>query len=134
MNLIKQATGALGLLGLAVAVTSRSRSRAPRTVTVTWSVRVPPSTPDDEPLYLTGNLPALGPWNPKGLQLHRIRPDAYIAKLQIPPATGLEYKFTRGSWETVEATENGQDRPNRNLLVSGPEQVFASVDAWADRV
>src|SRR5690606_31179766 len=50
-----------------------------------------------------------------------------------PPAGQLEFKFTRGNWETVESLANGGFRPNRTYTYDGnPKTLNLTVDGWAD--
>lgn len=72
---------------------------------------IPANTPHDASLYITGNFNKWNPADPRyKLQrqadgTYRIAVYTYLSK--------LEYKFTRGSWESVEGSENGKIRPNR---------------------
>ena len=99
---------------------------------VRWYVRVPAGTPPNAPVYLCGGHAVVGDWNPRGLPLLPVEPNLYCAALQIPDGTAFEYKFTRGSWDTVEAFPGGAERPNRLFVTAAPETVRAEVEAWTD--
>ena len=101
---------------------------------VSWLVRVPEGTPEDDTIYLCGNAPTVGCWDPQGAALHLIETRLYRLDLALRVGTKLEYKFTRGSWYTVERRRDGSDRPNRVLAVASPEEILANVEAWADQV
>ncbi|MCR9218357.1 MAG: alpha/beta hydrolase-fold protein, partial [bacterium] len=70
-------------------------------------------------VYLAGNL---NDWNP-GDPRYRLRPTReqtareYFFELPLSaiPTGGLEFKFTKGSWETVERNADLQDISNRTL-------------------
>jgi hypothetical protein len=101
-------------------------------VAVTILVSVPAGTPPSDPLWITGNVPALGPWDPRGLAL-RAQNGLLRATLELPFGTGLEFKVTRGSWDTVETAASGEGIPNRMHAFTGMETVHVAVAAWGDR-
>jgi len=74
------------------------------------------------PVYLTGNVDALGPWNPNGLLMSgqgKIR----TAEIQLPQDFHFEYKFTLGSWEREAVGPSGMVMPNRKMKVDANRQV-----------
>lgn len=75
-------------------------------------IYVPPETPTGEAVYLSGACEKLGAWNPAGLKLRRIDDGVWRAKVSVPADQPLEFKVTRGSWETVERAADGADRSN----------------------
>jgi predicted alpha/beta superfamily hydrolase len=107
---------------------------APQTPRVTFEVTVPPATPADAEVWISGDHAALGQWNGAGLKLTRTPEGRYTASLPLPAGTALQYKVTRGSWATVEKDAAGQELPNRTLrLGSKSERVSLSVVRWADQ-
>src|SRR5258708_5417137 len=51
------------------------------------------------PLFITGSIPALGPWNPRGAEM--VKDGKYrVYAFKAPPGTPLADKFTLGSWWT----------------------------------
>ena len=102
-------------------------------VVVEWRVRVPENTPARSAVYVCGDHPMLGNWDPRGLRLTREGSSLYRGELHVPSGTLLEYKFTRGSWETVETLPDGILRPNRTLAIRAPELVIAEIEAWSDQ-
>jgi predicted alpha/beta superfamily hydrolase len=103
--------------------------RASTAVSVTISVTVPADTPNDGDVFLAGNLmtPA---WRPNGVRMDRVENARYATKLELPAAATLEYKFTRGSWDTVEKAESGADISNRRLKVEPGLVVTDVVRRW----
>ena len=108
---------AFALLGLAACAGADSSDSASSRACceVTLSATVPEGTGT---LYLSGNIPELGPWNPAGLamegdDIHR------SARLTVPPGTELEYKFTLGAWDREALGPSGMVMPNHSLLVDG---------------
>ena len=99
--------------------------------TLRFEVTVPVQTPDDAIVHLTGSVDGLGPWDPAGLPL---RGDGlWVGELQLPVGTELEFKATRGSWETVEKDRQGDEIDNRRWRVDGDETVAFTVARWADQ-
>lgn len=95
-------------------------------------VQVPRDPAAADTVYLAGSLPALGPWKPDGLKLARQSDGAYSADIHLPAGQRLEYKMTRGTWDTVEKNADGSDRPNRQLVADADtHRVEISVARWA---
>jgi predicted alpha/beta superfamily hydrolase len=118
------------LLGLAAAPAVRAAD-----VAVTFAVTAPASTPADARLWLSGDLPALGAWNGAGLALARGPGGTHAGALRLPAGARLEYKVTRGSWDTVEKDAGGGERPNRTLVVGARDTtVRIAVATWRDQV
>jgi len=101
---------------------------------ITFQVAVPESTPTADTLYLAGDHPALGGWNPAGVRLERTGPRRYETTVRLAPGTAIEFKVTRGSWATVEKDSAGREIANRRYLVAVVDTVRAVVGAWRDQV
>lgn len=98
-------------------------------------VTVPNTTPDEDSICITGNMPQLADWAGKGVTLREIGPNLFQFCADFPEGSELEFKFTRGSFATVEKTAQGFERPNRKLTASGnklSERII--VEAWADKI
>jgi predicted alpha/beta superfamily hydrolase len=115
---------------LAAAVTAPASARAAQPVRVV--VRVPADTPADASVYLAGSLPAIGGWRADGVRLARQADGTYAGDLALEPGQALEFKITRGSWQTVEKHADGSERPNRELTVdAATKQLDVTVERWA---
>lgn len=73
-------------------------------------------------VYLTGNRPELGNWNPRGFAMTGSGRER-TATLRLPPGTRLEYKFTLGSWEREGLGPSGTVMPNYRLVVDADTNV-----------
>lgn len=102
-------------------------------VEVTIRVVVAGPLPPGESLFLSGNHPRLGGWNPAGLPLQRVSDDCFETTITVARATRLLFKATRGTWSTVETSGDGKERPNRALLADQSQTVELRVDGWADQ-
>jgi predicted alpha/beta superfamily hydrolase len=90
---------------------------------------IPFNTPAADKIYVVGNF---NNWNPADTSkiLQRQNDGTYQVTF-TPNGSNLEYKFTRGSWSTVEGDANGQFRPNRTLIWNGNVQNEAlTIQSW----
>ncbi len=90
---------------------------------------IPSNTPAGSKLYVAGTFNA---WDPLGTVM--VADGAGNYTCTIPEATGTaEYKFTRGSWATVEGNASGQYLPNRTFAFNGtPQTLNLTIQSWED--
>jgi predicted alpha/beta superfamily hydrolase len=103
-------------------------------VKVDFYVTVPADTAPDATIYLAGNLGEVGGWKADGVALNRLDTGEYHAQLQLPRGRTLEYKVTRGSWETVEKGVAGEELHNRTLSLDADKLQRVQVAAWRSAV
>lgn len=101
-------------------------------VEVHFVVTVPADTPADADVYLAGSLPAVANWKADGLKLHREGDGTYTAELNVEAGVTLEYKFTCGTWATVEKSPDGGEVPNRSITITDNTLIKSTVERWAD--
>ncbi|GAA3645130.1 hypothetical protein GCM10022397_32640 [Flavivirga jejuensis] len=94
-------------------------------ITITCSV---PKNTDD--VYIVGNQESLGNWNPKKVKMTKISDfkRAITLELQFP----AEFKFTRGSWESVGVIKKFQDDPNLKIDSYNENNFSYKIKNWAD--
>jgi predicted alpha/beta superfamily hydrolase len=101
---------------------------------ITFDVAVPLETAANAEVWISGNDEALGKWSGTGLKLSRTPDGRYTGTVSVPADTTIEYKVTRGTWETVEKDREGKEIPNRTLKVGTKKQrVTLTVARWADQ-
>ena len=107
---------------------------ADQTASIVFKVKVPPGTPTDAKLYLAGSDKALGgaEWKADGFHLTRGDDGVYTGTVDLPKDKQVEYKVTRGSWETVEKNGDGSEMNNRTLTPTKDSTVEIEVKRWAD--
>jgi predicted alpha/beta superfamily hydrolase len=119
---------------VASVIPSASGATPADTLAVTFVVSVPPGTPADATLFISGNVPELGPWDPGRKRLAPGADGTHVVTLALPRGSSLEYKITRGNWETVEKGPTGEEIPNRVFAVAQAETVRVAVAKWRDQV
>lgn len=92
---------------------------------------VPDNTPPDASLFVAGNFNA---WNPADARFQLRRDARGLYTATVPdPGPSVEFKFTRGSWTTVERDDDGRDIANRRATRDPAHPVVAaSIARWAD--
>jgi hypothetical protein len=88
-------------------------------VAVTFRVLAPPGTPPDATLYVPGSIAQLGPWDPAKQPMTYQGNGVWEATVSILDGTDLQYKYTRGTWETVEEWGSITGTDNRSVTVDG---------------
>ncbi len=100
--------------------------KAQLTIVVT---SLPTYTSDRVELYLAGTFNNWAPDN-KDYRLTKNKDGFYSLTLD-PPKGELKFKFTRGSWATVEGNREGSYRPDRILNYFGKKQtVYCNINSW----
>ncbi len=64
--------------------------------------------PKNQKVFITGNKPELGNWNPDKIPLNKINDSTWSKIFEFRLVEQLEFKFTKGSWEEegLSETEN----------------------------
>jgi len=105
----------------------------PNSAHITLIVKVPANTPAQSNLSLGGDFNG---WEPTtlGYQLTALANGSYGYTFPaIAAGSVLNFKVTRGNWDTVEIADNGAQRENRNYIVTGsPQTINIEVADWAD--
>jgi predicted alpha/beta superfamily hydrolase len=104
-----------------------------RDAMITIVAHAPDSTPAGAHVFVSGNVEALGPWDPGRVELARVGELMYSVTLVLPVDFVFEYKLTRGDWETVEKGPRFEEIPNRVLTVQGDATVHVRIDNWRDQ-
>jgi glycosidase len=104
-----------------------------REVAVTFTVSVPPQTPADDTIYIAGDFQG---WDPAGMPMERVDETTWSITLPFVEGDPPQYKYTRGSWETVEKEDACGELANRTIAVTygdgGTAKIADSVGKWRD--
>jgi predicted alpha/beta superfamily hydrolase len=112
---------------------SQIASAPPEQVTIHFAVTVPPETPRYQKIFLAGDAKELGTWRAEGLELKKGDDNKYHATIRLPGGVPIEYKVTRGSWNSVERGPDGIEIDNRTLNPTKTEAIDFAVDTWVDQ-
>ena len=115
------------LLGAFLAMTVTVSQAIP----VTFVVTAPTDTPVAGSVYLAGDFQGWQPGDPDW-QLVPQTDGTFALTCDIARGRGLQFKFTGGSWLTVEKGPTGGEIANRLHVVSGPDTLRLTIAAWAD--
>lgn len=101
-----------------VAAITRAEPAAPPGIGMSLVVTDKSGIKSDEPLFMASSINAWNPADPK-FQLKKTKAEPPTWELPLTPqqlaGQGVEFKLTRGSWETVEVDAQGQDLANRTI-------------------
>lgn len=88
---------------------------------------IPKDTPKNATIYVAGNFNG---WNPNSTPL--ISDGKGNQTVTIPEGNGvIEYKFTRGNWNTAEGNASGNPISNRNSVFTGkPQTIETQILSW----
>lgn len=94
---------------------------------VSITLNVPPSTPADTKIFVVGTFNG---WNPadNAYELNRRQDGTFCISVAFP--SGVEYKFTRGGWETVEKDDECGEVGNRIWVTADGNSINATVGNW----
>jgi AraC-like DNA-binding protein len=94
---------------------------------------IPENTPKDARIYISGNFNGWNAANPH-YELKKFSQGGYKISIKSDQPR-LEYKFTRGSWDAVEAKTNGKSRSNRIIAREAAidnKAIKVNIDGWED--
>ena len=94
--------------------------------------RIPKNTPPDASIYAVGNFNA---WHTNEYQYKLRKTENGFFQVKIPLLQDSTlYKFTRGSWETIEGRRNGRARVNRLYIKnsSNLNEIRVAIESWED--
>lgn len=85
-----------------------------REVQVTFTVTVPETTPAGETVYIAGSFQG---WAPGATPMTQVDATHWTITLPLTEGSLIEYKYTRGSWDTVEKGAACEEISNRRLTI-----------------
>ncbi len=93
--------------------------------------QIPQNTPDNSEIFVAGNFQE---WNPGSTDYQFEMNAGGLYEISINTSAALlEFKFTRGSWETVEGNESGGFLPDRTFQYNGEAQtIHLEILSWED--
>ncbi len=103
------------------------------TAQVTFVVQsLPAYTPEEDSLYIAGNFTGWEPGLPQYM-LHKNADGKWSITLAAQASgTVIQFKFTRGSWATVEKGAGGEEITDRTFTFGSTDSVDVTIANWAD--
>src|SRR5271170_6122629 len=105
---------------------------AQKQMPVEFVVTVPPETPVDQTLYISGDCVELGSWDAAGVPMRRGDDGKYHATVQLLSGIPHKFKITRGTWGTVERGAAGAQEDDHTFTAEAGEPVQTTVLTWVD--
>lgn len=99
---------------------------------LTFEVRTEKPLSVGEQVFITGNQEMLGRWKPDAYPLTRMADLVWQGTATVPAEEAVEYKVTRGSWDTEEVTAAGILPSNSKVKPGGDQVIRHEVAAWRD--
>lgn len=90
---------------------------------------IPANTPENPSLFIAGNFNNWDPGN-VGYQLYLNSEGKY--QISLPLEGSIQFKFTRGDWNSVEGSAGGGEIANRTAQVSSGQTLRLQVLSWKD--
>ena len=92
---------------------------------------IPTNTPTNATIYMAGDVNS---WNEADPNYIMQNDGLGNKQITIPEGIGsINYKFTRGSWASVEGNASGSFRPNRTFTFTGkPQTINLTILSWED--
>ncbi len=100
--------------------------------TINFILEVPPNTPIHDTVFIMGNRPELGSWDPQAVPLQRTNYYQWQVSVDISNGVLVLYKYCRGSWPTLERGLYGESITTRHFSVSGDTTIYDTVLSWND--
>lgn len=91
----------------------------------------PPATPDSAKIFLAGNQPAFGDWNPGKVTLQP-HDSLWTITQKFPKGLFVEFKITRGSWDTEAIYQSGVVPGNTSFVARVDTTITLRPVTWRD--
>lgn len=119
-------------LALGLLLCAGTTGRAQETVRLNIKAAAPADTPEYDVIFISGNSPELGNWNPGLVRLVK-KDGVHSLDLEVRAGVPLEYKYTRGNWDTVEKGADFSELANRRFTAQASAGISDTILNWADR-
>lgn len=112
---------------------TNTKNKAP-SIQILLKIKLKAKIPQGERLYITGNIPLLGNWQPDKKPLEISEDETYALQLNAQPGSIVECKLTRGNWKTQAITDRKQIPPENIVIKANRNKtVNITVYDWLDQ-
>ena len=101
-------------------------------VKVTFCIEAP-TIRDSEKVFIVGSVPELGNWNPTKVELDKISKGVFQKTFSLTKDARIEYKFTKGNWQTEALNDNATIPSNSVLIVGNDTTLERTINNWRDK-
>jgi len=91
---------------------------------------LPAYTPPEDLIYLVGDFNSWDPGDPEYVLSKNDDQKWYFTSNPAPEGTQIHFKFTRGSWETVEKGINGEEISDRQFTFGNGDTIYVIIYNW----
>lgn len=104
------------------------------TCDIILDIHIEADFPQDEKLFITGNLSDLGDWDPSGRKLEPVAPKHYQVNISAAKGSIIECKLTRGTWKS-QGIYSRADIPPSNLVIKAQRDgiIPVTIIDWLDQ-
>jgi len=95
-------------------------------------IRVISILSQNQKVFITGNTPELGNWNPNKIALTKLNDSTYSKVFEFVEGEKIEYKLTLGSWEKEALNEKGKKSGNNILKISNDTVLVFNIINWGN--
>ncbi|MBI5464471.1 MAG: histidine kinase [Ignavibacteriales bacterium] len=105
---------------------------------LTVRVIAPHTTPTEgtrrnEQLFIAGNHPKLGDWNPGAVTMNRENDSAWSFAVDVSVNARVEFKITRGTWNSQAVYQKGIIPPNTVVVMARDTVIVLHPVSWSDQ-
>ncbi len=86
----------------------------------------------NDSIYIAGNLKEIGNWKPSEVKLNKLTDSTWQRNFNIEKGEILEFKFTKGSWQTEALDDEGNLPGNHILKVKNDTTLTFKISKWKD--
>ncbi|MDZ7624776.1 MAG: carbohydrate-binding module family 20 domain-containing protein [Ignavibacteriaceae bacterium] len=90
--------------------------------------------PEGSKIYITGNDDQMGNWQPDSIELIEIEKGKWSKSFSFIKGKKLEFKITRGSWNTEALSNDGAVPDNYFVEILNDTTIEIKITLWADQV
>ncbi|MBZ0199616.1 MAG: hypothetical protein K8H86_07100 [Ignavibacteriaceae bacterium] len=101
-------------------------------ITIKFEVTTPLIDAKDT-VFIAGNFENIGGWQPNLVPLEKQNDSLWTLEKKFPKGAAVEYKFTRGSWNTEAASKDGMIPGNNRIKAFLNSTVKHNITAWKDQ-
>jgi predicted alpha/beta superfamily hydrolase len=92
---------------------------------------LPAYTPPEDLIYIAGDFNGWNPGDPNYVLSKNTEQKWFYTTDSVPEGTVIQFKFTLGSWETVEKGPLGEEIPNRLFTFGNGDTIHVIIYNWA---